>query len=97
MLWLPAMRLAVLQEALLLLALPLGRATPPQPLSIVPSALKATLPVGALPATVAVKVTLAPTSEGLAELARPVVLAVMPLTTCESVALVEPLLAVSPA
>src|SRR5271170_5549901 len=76
MLWLPAMRLAVLQEALLLLALPLGRATVPQPLSVVPSALKATLPVGALPPTVAVKVTLAPTVDGLAELPSVVVEAV---------------------
>src|SRR5271170_6735750 len=98
MLWLPALRLAVLQVALLLLALPVGSATVPQPLSVVPSAVKATLPVGALPATVAVKVTVAPTDDGLAELARLVVLAVLPLlTTCDRVALVEPLLAVSPA
>src|SRR5271167_2285367 len=98
MLWVAAVRLAVLQVALLLLALPVGRATVPQPLSVVPSALKATLPVGALPATVAVKVTLDPTDDGLAELATLVVLAVLPLfTTCDRVALVEPLLAVSPA
>src|SRR5271167_513435 len=68
MLWVPAPRVAVLQVALLLLALPAGSATAAQPLSVVPSAVKATLPVGALPATVAVKVTLAPTVDGLAEL-----------------------------
>ena len=52
-----------------------------------PSALKATLPVGALPVTVAVKVTFPPTADGLAELARPVVLAVLLLTTCDKAAL----------
>ena len=41
---------------------------------VLPPSVKATLPVGALPVTVAVKVTLAPTSDGLAELARAVVL-----------------------
>src|SRR5271169_1701975 len=98
MLWLPAARLAVLQVALFELALPVGRATAPQPLSVVPSAVKPTLPVGALPVTVAVKVTLPPTVDGLSELARLVVLAVVPLlfTTCDRVALVEPLLALSP-
>ena len=59
-----------------------------------PSAVKATLPVGALPVTVAVKVTFAPTADGLAELARLVVLAV--LTTCDKAALPEPLLPASP-
>src|SRR5271170_5132607 len=85
MLWLPAVRLAVVQEALLLLALPLGRARAPQPLSVVPSALKATLPVGALPATVAVKVTLAPTVDGLAELPNSVVVVVTVMLPAVSV------------
>src|SRR5208283_13476 len=76
MLWVAAVRLAVLQAALLLLALPVGSATVPQALSVVPSALKATLPVGALPVTVAVKVTLAPTVDGLTELVSVVVVAV---------------------
>ena len=96
MLCVPALRLAVLQVAVFELAVPVGRATALQPLSVVPSAVKATLPVGALPVTVAVKVTLAPTADGLAELARLVVLAVLLLTTCESVALVEPKLPASP-
>src|SRR5208282_6806655 len=76
MLWLPAARLAVLQVALFELALPVGRATAPQPLSVVPSAVKPTLPVGALPVTVAVNVTLPPTVDGLAELVSVVVVAV---------------------
>src|SRR5208282_460184 len=95
MLWLPAARLAVLQVALFELALPVGRATAPQPLSVVPSAVKATVPVGALPVTVAVKVTLAPTVDGLSELASVVAVASL-LTTCDSETLVEPLLAESP-
>src|SRR6266699_3016335 len=67
MLWVPALRLLVLHVAILLLAIPVGRATAPHPVRVVPSAVKATLPVGALPVTVAMKVTLAPTLEGLAE------------------------------
>ena len=65
---------------------------------MVPSAVKSTLPVGALPVTVAVKITLVPTVDGSAELARLVVLVVMLLllTTCARVALVEMLLAASP-
>ncbi len=62
---------------------------------MVPSAVKATLPVGALPVTVAVKVTLAPTADGLAELARLVVLAAL-LTTCASAVLAEAVLLASP-
>ena len=50
MLWLPTARLEVLQVTDLLLALPVGRATAPQPASVVPSAVKPTLPVGPLPA-----------------------------------------------
>src|SRR5271169_6115442 len=78
MLWLPAARLAVLQVALFELALPVGRATAPHPLSVAPSAVNPTLPVGALPVTVAVKVTLAPSVDGLAELASVVVAAALP-------------------
>src|SRR5713226_3366651 len=75
MLCVPTARLAVLQVAVLVLALPAASATAPQPLRVVPSAVKPTLRVGALPVTVAVKVTLAPTSDGLAELASVVVVA----------------------
>ena len=82
----------MLQVALLLLPLPVGSATALQPLSVVPSAVKPTLPVGALPVTVAVNVTLAPTVDGVKEVARPVLLVAL-LTICDSVALVEPALA----
>ena len=68
MLWLPMARLLEEQVAVLLLPLPV-RGTAAQPLRAVPPSVKATLPVGALPVTVAVKVTLLPTTAGLAELA----------------------------
>ena|SRR5437773_1028262 len=68
MLCVPAARLLVLQPAVFEFAVPVGSATALQPLSVVPSAVKATLPVGAEPLTVAVKVTFAPTVDGLAEL-----------------------------
>src|SRR5208282_4750734 len=80
MLWLPAARPAVLQVTFFALAVPVGSATAAQPLRVVPSAVKARLPVGALPVTVAVKVTLPPSVDGLAELARVVVVAVLPPT-----------------
>src|ERR1700730_3822032 len=67
MLWVPALRLLLLQGAILLLAVPAGRGAAPQLVSVLPSAGKATLPVWALPVHVAVKVMLAPTLEGLAE------------------------------
>ena len=91
----PSVRPLVLQVAVLELAEPAGSATAPQPVSVVPSAVKPTLPVGALPVTVAVKVTLAPTSDGLAELATAAVLVAL-FTVCVSVLLVEPLLPASP-
>src|ERR1700694_6062669 len=74
----PAARRAVLQVVLLLLAVPAGSAIAPQPVSVTLSAVKATLPVGALPVTVAVKVTFTPTFEGLEELVSVVVVAVPP-------------------
>jgi hypothetical protein len=85
MLCVPTPRLLVLQVAVLVLALPVGSATAPQPLSVVPSAVKATLPVGALPFTVAVKVTLASTSEGLPELVRVVLVVVLPPMATDTV------------
>ena len=78
MLWVPTIRLLVLHVAILLLAVPVGSATAPHPVSVVPSAVKATLPVGALPITVAVKATLALKTDGFAELVSPVVLVVCP-------------------
>ena len=59
-----------------------ARATAEQPLIELAPSLKLTDPVGLVPVTVAVKVTLAPAVEGLAELASVVVLAApLPLVT----------------
>ena len=91
----PTARPAVLHVAVLLFALPAGSATALQPLSVAPSALNATLPVGAMPATVAAKDTLPPTTDGLVALATAAVLVAL-LTVCASVLLVEALLPASP-
>src|SRR6266700_272530 len=96
MLCAPAARAAVLHVANFEVVVPDGSPTAPQPPMGVPSAVKPTLPVGALPVTVAVKVTLTATGDGLSELASPVVLTALLLTTCAKVLLVEPLLAASP-
>ena len=68
MLCVPWVRLLVLHVAILELAAPAGSAIALQPVIVVPPSVKATGPVGAVPATVAVNVTLAPTSDGLPEL-----------------------------
>src|SRR5437867_3071315 len=68
MLCAPADRLAVLQTAVLLLPLPV-RPAAAQPEMDAPLSVKLTVPVGLLPDTVAVKVTVLPTVAGLAELA----------------------------
>ena len=65
----------MVHAALFEFAVPLGSAIAAQPLSVAPSAVKATLPVGALPVTVAVNVTLLPAVAGLSELARDMVVA----------------------
>ena len=96
MLCVPAVMELVLQGAVLVLGAPVGSATAPHPLIVVPPSVNATVPVGDVPVTVAVKVTLAPATEGFAELASVVELVVTLLTTCDSVELVEPLLALSP-
>ena len=57
--------------------------------------MKFTVPVGALPLTVAVKVTLVPAVEGVNELPIPVVV-VAPLTVWESVVLLDVAFAASP-
>ena len=49
-----------------------------QPVMEVPPSLKFTLPVGAVPVTVAVNVTLAPAVDGLSELASVVVVGLPP-------------------
>ena len=69
MLWVPAVRAEVEHVAVRVLPLPVS-ATAEQPAIDVPPSLKLTLPVGATPVTVAVNVTLAPTVDGLPELAR---------------------------
>ena len=71
-------------------------ATALQPEIEVPPSVKFIVPVGLVPATVALKVTLAPTVDGLTELASVVVVWLI-LTTCDSAALVEPELLASPA
>ena len=94
MLCVPAARLLVLQVAVRILPEPVS-ATAAQPLIDVAPSRKLTLPLGALPLTVAVKVTLPPAVEGVSELPIPVVLATL-LTVWESAALLEPALAASP-
>jgi hypothetical protein len=66
-----------------------------QPVIDVDPSLKFTVPVGDIPLTVAVKVTLVPTVDGVSDVATPVVL-VVALTVCASAALVDPALAASP-
>src|SRR2546423_14929599 len=96
MLWVPTARLLVLQVAVLLLPEPVS-ATAPHPASgAPPSAIKLTLPVGFVPATVAVNVTVAPTVAGLAELATIVVVVATAVMTCDSGELLEVALAASP-
>src|SRR5271165_3056600 len=75
MLCTPTARLEVVHAALAD-----DKATALQPAMLVPSALKATWPVGALPLTVAAKVTEAPASDGLAELCSAVVVGETPLS-----------------
>ena len=94
MLCVPAARLLVLQAAVFVSPLP-ESATAVQPLIALPPSVKATMPVGARPVTVAVNITLAPTVEGLRELDKAVLLVAL-LTTCDSAALAELLLAPSP-
>ena len=62
-----------------------------QPLIDVPPSVKLTLPVGAEPVTLAVKVTLAPDDAGFSELASDVVVAADP-TTCAKDELLDPAL-----
>ena len=94
MLWLPTASALVLQLAVLLLPLPTS-ATALHPAIALPPSVKATLPVGAHPLTVAVKVMLVPTVAGLSELASVVVLVTL-LTTCASAVLAETVLVLSP-
>ena len=83
----------VVHAAMRLLPLP-ESARALQPLIVAPSLVKATLPVGAVPATVAVNVTLAPDVDGFFELATLVVVA--DFTVCDSGEFAEVLLEASP-
>src|SRR6266566_3437284 len=76
MLWVPTARLMVLQAAVagLPLSVPAG-----QPAMALPPSVKLTLPVGFVPLTVAVNVTLLPTVAGLPELVSVVVVVGNPL------------------
>jgi hypothetical protein len=69
MAWVPTARVAVLQLAVLLFALP-ASATALQPAIVLPLSVKPTLPVGLTPVTVAVNVTLVPEGADVAELLR---------------------------
>jgi hypothetical protein len=73
--------LLVLHVVILELAAPAGSTIAPQPVIVVPPSVKRTVPVGALPATVAVNVTLAPTSDGFAELDSVVIVGAGPIVT----------------
>src|SRR5436190_10194720 len=70
MLWVPTLKPVVLQLAVLVLPLPLRL---PAGQMALPPSVKVTLPVGLVPATVAVKVTLLPSVAGLPELVSVVV------------------------
>jgi len=96
MLWPPTARALVVQLALRVLPVPLT-ADVAQPEIEIPPSWKLTLPVGAVPVTVAVNVTLAPDVDGLSELVSAVVLVLMPwFTTCDNGPLLEPALPESP-
>jgi hypothetical protein len=97
MLCVAALKALVVHAAVLLLPLPVSAMALQPPIELAPS-LKLTLPVGLVPATVAVKVTLVPTVDGFFELASVVVVGVggAELTTCDSAALVEAALPASP-
>lgn len=94
MLWVPTVSAALAQLAVRIFPLP-GRATAEQPPIEVEPSLKFTVPVGLLPVTVAVKVTLVPTMDGVREVARLVLVPPL-LTTCDRVALLEAALPASP-
>jgi hypothetical protein len=70
--WLPAVSVVDVHIAVAVLPL-VPAATAAQPEIAAPPSVNATVPVGAVPLTVATKVTLAPTAAGLAELNNAVV------------------------
>ena len=96
MLCVPDVRLLVLQRAVLVALALLVSAMAAHLLIVLAPSVNATVPVGALPVTLAAKVTRVPTVDGLTELASLVLLAVLLPITCDSGALAEPALAASP-
>jgi hypothetical protein len=94
MLWVAALNADVLQVAVRVLPAPLS-ATALQVPTVVPPSVNLTVPVGALPVTNAVNVTLVPTTVGFAEL-ETVVPEEAGFTTCDSGALLEAALPASP-
>lgn len=85
----------VAQEAVRVFPEPV-KAAAEQPLIDDEPSLKLTVPVGETPLTVAVKVTLLPTTDGVTDVAIPVLLP-DPLTVCDSTALFDVELLASPA
>ena len=94
MLCVPTLSALVAQAAVRTLPLPV-RETAEQPESELAPSLKLTVPVGALPVTVAVKVTLVPAVDGVSEVANPLVLVAW-LMVWVSVALPDEALEPSP-
>ena len=94
MLWVPTARLLVAQAAVRILPEPV-RATAEQLVIEAAPSLKFTVPVGALPLIVAVKVTVVPKVDGVKELPIPVVLGAL-LTACDSAALLDVAFTASP-
>ena len=94
MLCVPTVSALVVQVAVRVLPVP-ESVRAEQPLIDEPPAVKFTLPVGMEPVTVAVNVTVAPSDEGLSELASDVLVATNP-TTCETALLLEVPLLPSP-
>ena len=96
MLWVPAASAAVAQVAVRTLPLP-ASATAAQPASDVAPSLKFMVPVGAVPVTVAVNVTLVPATDGVSDVVTVVDVATAPeLTTCDNTLLVDATLPASP-
>ena len=94
MLCVPTLSAFVLHAAVRVFPAPVS-ATVPQPEMVVPPSVKFTVPVGALPVTDAVNVTLVPTTDGLEEL-ESVVVESAGFTTCDTGALLETALPASP-
>ncbi len=84
MLWLPTLKALLLHVAVRALPLPVS-ATAEQPVNELPPSVKFTVPVGLVPFTAAVKVTLPPTVDGLEELVSVVVVGAGPCGTAYAV------------